>query len=96
MLGLIRPKIYLPYDLKTEERKYILLHEQTHIKRKDHIATKKHILNGSPLAFGEGRVKGRIKNVLNYKKPRFWVVIVFIIIVTAVGLGLMAPKHIYL
>ena len=149
MLGLIRPKIYLPYDLKTEERKYILLHEQTHIKRKDHIikpfafliltthwfnplvwisfilmskdmelscdervlremggdnkksyassllslATKKHILNGSPIAFGEGRVKGRIKNVLNYKKPRFWVVTILIIVVTAVGIGLMAnPK----
>jgi beta-lactamase regulating signal transducer with metallopeptidase domain len=149
VLGLIRPKIYLPMGLNVEERGYILLHEQTHIHRKDHIikvlaflilsvhwfnplvwiafilmstdmelscdervlkemkedikkpyansllslATGRHILNGSPLAFGEGNVKGRIKNVLYYKKPRFWGVVALIIIATAVGIGLMAnPK----
>jgi beta-lactamase regulating signal transducer with metallopeptidase domain len=116
VLGLIRPKIYLPDELNATERSYILLHEQTHIYRNDHIikvfaflilsihwfnplvwiafmlmskdmelscdervlkqmnnedikkpyansllslATGKHILNGSPLAFGEGSVKGR-------------------------------------
>ena len=53
------------------------------------LATGRHILNGSPLAFGEGNVKGRIKNVLNYKKPRFWVVVFTIIIVTAIGIGLI-------
>lgn len=26
----------------------------------------------APLAFGEGETKGRVKNVLNYKKPAFW------------------------
>ncbi len=34
----------------------------------------------SPLAFGEGNVKSRINNILNYKKPSFWVVILVIII----------------
>ena len=34
------------------------------------LATDRRILNGNPLAFGEGNVKGRIKNVLNYKKLR--------------------------
>ena len=149
VLGLIEPKIYLPVGLNVEERNYILLHEQTHIHRKDHInkilaflvlsihwfnplvwiafmlmstdmelscdeqvlkemnedikkpyansllslATGRHILNGSPLAFGEGNVKGRVKNVLNYKKPRFWIGAISIIVVTAVGIGLMAnPK----
>jgi beta-lactamase regulating signal transducer with metallopeptidase domain len=149
LLGLIRPKIYLPDGLNDEERSYILLHEQTHIHRKDHIikilafltlsihwfnplvwiafmlmsadmelscdevvlkemnedikkpyansllslATGKHILNGSPLAFGEGNVKGRIKNVLNYKRPRFWIIVFSIIIVATVGIGLVAnPK----
>lgn len=150
VLGLIRPKIYLPVGFNASERSYILLHEQAHIHRKDHIikvlafltlsihwfnplvwiafmlmskdmelscdervlkqmnnedikkhyansllslATGRHILNGSPLAFGEGNVKGRIKNVLNYKKPRFWVIIFSIIIVTTVGVGLAVnPK----
>lgn len=149
VLGLIRPKIYLPVGLKTEERSYILLHEQTHIHRKDHIvkivafiilsihwfnplvwiafrlmstdmelscdekvlnemnedikkpyansllslATGRHILNGSPLAFGEGDVRGRINNVLNYKRPRFWLFISSIVIVTVIGIGLMSnPK----
>lgn len=37
ILGLIRPKIYLPVGLNDEERRYILLHEQIHINRRDHI-----------------------------------------------------------
>ena len=129
MLGVIRPKIYLPVGLDDTERSYILLHEQTHIRRTDHIikiiaflvlsvhwfnplvwiafmlmntdmelscdekvlkemnedikkpyansllslAAGRHILNGSPLAFGEGNVKRRIKNVLSYKKFSSWV-----------------------
>jgi len=145
VLGLIKPKIYLPVGLNATERSYILLHEQTHIHRKDHIikvlafltlsihwfnplvwiafmlmstdmelscdekvlkemddeikksyansllslATRKHILNGSPLAFGEGNVRGRIKNVLNYKKPRFWIVTVSAIIVMVICFGLI-------
>ncbi|WP_027398420.1 M56 family metallopeptidase [Anaerovorax odorimutans] len=151
VLGLVRPKIYLPVGLNDTERRYILLHEQNHIHGKDHIvkviaflilsihwfnplvwiafllmsrdmefscdervlkqlnnedikklyansllslATEKHILNGSPLAFGEGNVRGRIKNVLNYKKPRFWVFAVVIIAVVAISIGLVAnPKQ---
>ena len=54
------------------------------------LATGRHILNGGSLAFGEGNVKGRIKNVLNYKKPRFWVIVLSVIIATAVGIGLLA------
>ena len=34
-----------------------------------------------PLAFGEVGVKGRIKAVLNYKKPAFWIIIVAVIAV---------------
>lgn len=37
VLGLISPTIYLPVGLSVEEKDYILLHEQTHIHRKDHI-----------------------------------------------------------
>jgi hypothetical protein len=54
------------------------------------LATEKHILNGSPLAFGEGNVRGRIKNVLDYKKPKFWIVLVSIFAVVIVGFALLA------
>ncbi|SCP97465.1 M56 family metallopeptidase [Anaerobium acetethylicum] len=146
VLGLIKPKIYLPVGLNATERSYILLHEQTHIHRKDHIikvlafltlsvhwfnplvwiafmlmstdmelscdervlkemhedikkpyansllslAIGRRILNGSPLAFGEGNVRGRIKNVLNYKRPRFWVVLVSVIILIGTCITLLS------
>lgn len=35
VIGFFRPKIYLPSFLKEEEKEYILLHEQTHIRRFD-------------------------------------------------------------
>ncbi|MCL2604448.1 MAG: hypothetical protein FWD90_08210 [Defluviitaleaceae bacterium] len=37
VLGVFNPKIYMPIGLSAQERGYILLHEQTHIKRRDHI-----------------------------------------------------------
>jgi len=37
VLGLLRPNIYLPSDLSSCEREYILLHERQHIRRLDHI-----------------------------------------------------------
>ena len=37
VMGLIRPKIYLPSDLRETERGYILRHEQYHIRRRDHL-----------------------------------------------------------
>lgn len=37
VIGLIRPKIYLPSSLSEKERDYIILHEQHHIRRGDHI-----------------------------------------------------------
>lgn len=37
VLGVIRPRIYLPTTLTGTEREYILLHERTHIRRGDHL-----------------------------------------------------------
>jgi len=37
VLGIIKPRIYLPVGLSENEKNYILIHEQTHIRRKDHI-----------------------------------------------------------
>lgn len=38
VMGIFRPKIYLPYGLGENEKEYILLHERTHIKNLDHFA----------------------------------------------------------
>lgn len=46
----------------------------------------------SPLAFGETGVKTRVKNVLNYKKPAFWVSAVAIVAVIAISLSLGVSK----
>lgn len=149
VMGLLRPKIYLPSTLSEQEHEYIILHEQTHIKRLDHIvkivaflvltvhwfnplvwmafflcvkdmemscdesvmkgmdtdirreysasllslATGRKIVAGIPLAFGEGDTKSRIKNVMNYKKPTFWIVIVALVAVLAVCIGLAVNPH---
>ena len=37
VMGLLRPKIYLPSSLSQREQDYILLHERHHIRRGDHI-----------------------------------------------------------
>ena len=37
VVGLFRPKIYLPCNLGDREQEYIILHEQHHIKRLDHV-----------------------------------------------------------
>ncbi len=146
IFGVIRPKIYLPIGLSENEKNYIIKHEQTHIKRLDHIikpfaflvlcvhwfnplvwvafflmgddmelscdesvikqmgndikndyatlllslSVGRRIIGGCPLAFGENNTKGRIMNILNYKKPRFWVISVVIIAVVAICVGLMS------
>ncbi len=44
VLGIIKPRIYIPFRLKQEEFDYIIRHEKHHIHRLDHII--------KPLAFG--------------------------------------------
>jgi len=52
------------------------------------------MIKGSPLAFGESRAKGRIENVLNYRKPTFWVVLTGAILLIVTGIGLLSnPKN---
>lgn len=143
VLGIFKPKIYLPLGLSEKERGYIMLHEQTHIRRHDHIvkfvayfvlclhwfnplvwvafilmgadmemscdervlkdigddvkkdyslsllslATEKRSIGGSPLAFGEGGVKERIKNVLNFKKPSRVIVFSAIVLLAVLSVG---------
>lgn len=37
VLGLLKPRIYLPFGLAGKEQEYILLHEQYHIRRRDYL-----------------------------------------------------------
>jgi len=42
-------------------------------------SVKRSMISACPLAFGEIGVKQRIKSVLNYKKPAFWIIVVAVI-----------------
>lgn len=42
-----------------------------------------------PLAFGEVAVKERVKNVLNYKKPALWTVILLVVAAAIIGVCLL-------
>jgi beta-lactamase regulating signal transducer with metallopeptidase domain len=134
ILGIIRPRIYIPSTLNGRSLENVLAHEKTHIKRGDHLwkplgflllsvywfnplcwlayillcrdiemacdervirdmskdeiaeysqtllecstAGKRYYnIAACPLAFGAVDVKQRIKGILNYKKPAFWVII---------------------
>lgn len=140
VLGVLRPRIYLPSTLSPEEQKYIILHEQYHIKRLDHLvkllaflalcihwfnplvwlsfflaqkdmemscdeavlqtlgghiradysasllslSTGRRVVGGTPLAFGEGDAKGRIRNLLKWNKPQKWVAALAALVCVAV------------
>ncbi len=36
VLGLIKPKIYLPFNIKKRDMEYVIAHERSHIHRRDH------------------------------------------------------------
>lgn len=131
VLGLIRPRIYLPENMDAVSMSYVIAHEEAHLRRLDHLwkpfgflllaihwfnpliwlgyillcrdiemacdervvrgmneeeradyseallecSINRKIISACPLAFGEVGAKARIKTVLNYKKPAFWIVI---------------------
>ncbi len=131
VLGIIKPRIYLPFTIGEEELSHVLAHERAHIRRGDHLwkplgyllltihwfnpllwvgyillcrdielacdekvireldrdaradysqailncSMHRRAISACPLAFGEVGVKKRVKSVLSYKKPAFWVMI---------------------
>lgn len=141
ILGIIRPKIFLPSHLSEEESAFVIAHEKAHIKRLDflwkplgyilltvywfnpllwlgyillcrdieyacdekvvremsledkksysetllNLSIHRPYVTACPLAFGESGVKSRIKSVLNYKKPAFWVIAAAIILCIALA-----------
>ena len=57
-------------------------------------AAKRSGIAACPVAFGEISVKERIKMVLNYKKPGFWVTVIALLAALAVGIFLLtSPKE---
>ncbi len=44
----------------------------------------------APLAFGESDVAGRIQNVLRYRKPRFWILLLLLAVVVGLMIALAA------
>ena len=141
VLGIIRPKIYLPYHMDSREVGHVIAHEQTHIRRKDHwwkplgfllltihwfnplmwlsyvllcrdielacdekvigkmgnaqradytqalvaCSVDRRLIAACPLAFGEIGVKERVKSVMNYKKPAFWIVLASVIVCAVIA-----------
>ena len=131
ILGIFRPRIYLPFHLSEQEMASVLAHERAHLKRLDHLvkplaflllsvywfhpllwlayfllcrdielacderavrdmaprdradysatlltcSLNRRSFAACPLAFGEVGVPRRIKAVLHYKKPSFWIIL---------------------
>lgn len=38
LLGCVRPRIYLPFSVREEDRSYVIAHERAHISRGDHVS----------------------------------------------------------
>ena len=145
ILGIIKPKIYIPSDMDEKALDYVIAHEKAHIKRKDYLwkptsfillsvywfnpvlwlsyillcrdielacdekvirdmqtgdkkayseallscSAPQRKITACPVAFGEVGVRQRIKSVLNYKKPAFWVILVALIASVAIGVCFM-------
>ncbi len=51
------------------------------------LATGKKMIFATPLAFGEGDTKSRVKNVMKYKKPVVWVSVVTLLVAVCVAVG---------
>lgn len=145
VLGIIKPRIYLPYQISDSDMDNVIAHELAHIHRKDHwwkpigfmllsvhwfnpvmwvayillcrdieaacdekvikhmekdemraystallhCSVHRRRIAACPLAFGEVGVKERIKRVMNYKKPAFWIIILAIAASIIAGIFLL-------
>ncbi len=141
VLGIRKPRIYLPSDMPKEGLEYVLAHERTHIRRKDplkkmlvfgitclhwfnplawvafyyftkdmemacdevtveslgverrqdyaaallHLTVGKKFSLGAPLAFKEGNVKDRIKNIVKVKEKRRLITTAAVVVIVLLG-----------
>lgn len=59
-------------------------------------ATQRRMVMACPLAFGEVGVKERVKSVLNYKKPAFWITIAAVVVCIVIAICFLTnPKKEY-
>jgi beta-lactamase regulating signal transducer with metallopeptidase domain len=89
------PLVWLAYalfcrdlELACDERAVRNLSEEERIEYSQtllDLSAKKHSLGPSPLAFGEGDAKARIKSVLSYKKPKAAVIVLAILLAAALA-----------
>lgn len=56
-------------------------------------AMKRHPYSFAPIAFGEGDAGKRIKNVLNFKKPRIWITIIVIAVLAVVAVCCLTNRN---
>lgn len=149
VLGIIKPRIFLPFGMDEDHIAHVIAHEKAHLSRRDHLwkpigfllltvhwfnplmwlgyvllcrdielacdekvikelgtdaradyseallscSISRRTISACPLAFGEVSVKNRVKSVLSYKKPAFWIIIVALIACAAVAVFLLTdPK----
>ena len=151
VLGILRPRIYLPAGLSGEEREFVLAHERVHAARKDYLvkilawlarcihwfnplawlafalmendmemscdeavvrrmgmevkqdysralltlSSETTKIGSYPPAFGEGRVKDRVRNILSYRKRALMTValLAVLLLVVVAGLSLNPRKN---
>lgn len=55
-------------------------------------SAKRFSISACPVAFGETGVRERVKRVLNYKKPAFWVIILLVVAAAAAGVLLLTTR----
>lgn len=66
--------------IKDKEKDYLVSYSQALLD----LNIQRRSIAACPLAFGETNVKARIKGVLNYKKPAFWIIVVSVICIAVV------------
>ncbi len=149
VIGIIKPRIYMPFNMSERNAELVIAHERAHISRKDHLwkpfgfllltlhwfnplmwlgyvllcrdielacdekvvgklddgqradysqallncSVNRRVISACPLAFGEIGVKQRVKSILNYKKPAFWIMLIALILCAATAVCFLTdPK----
>ena len=149
VLGILKPRIYLPYGMDHQNLRHVIAHEQAHIRRKDHwwkplgfllltvhwfnpfvwvayillcrdielacdekviaelgndqradytqalvaCAVNRRMIAACPLAFGEVGVKDRVKSIMNYRKPTFWIIVTALVVCLVVAVCFLTDPN---